>query len=525
MVFFTPINEEFKVNNSTSNAITNPDVGVADNGNFVIVWQEAFNNNPNDIDIKFRRFSANGEPLDMDDRTIVGSTENEINPRIAVGLDGRFVVTYIKNEDIFVKRFDADGSQLGDEILVSTFDQNKPQFNPKISIDKNGNFGVVWTHEFNVDDLDIRGRFFNSDGNPITDDLSIATSTLNQSEADIALVVGANNSSVAAVVSYTVEENGNTDIFVARLNSSGTIIDTPINVVSPDNRQNNQRESSIAIDSNGNFVISWTHEFDSNDDDIHLRRFSANGNPLDNTEIIVDTSTGDQDESKVALNQDGSIVVVYEDDRDDSIKYRQFDNQGVSRSSSLNYDVNSSFEDNPAIAIGGNNTMVITADDDNTSAFNPSARVFSTPLDSLRNRFQNTNRPGTYLFADEIESQSIRQNFPNFTEEGLAFNVASAPGDDLIRINRFQNSAVPGTYLFADDIESQSIRQNFTNFIEEGIAFYVYGADANKGADYYRFQNTQQLGTYIFVGEEEKNNIMANFPQFVLEGVAFEVVV
>ena len=63
-------------------------------------------------------------------------------------------------------------------------------------------------------------------------------------------------------------------------------------------------------------------------------------------------------------------------------------------------------------------------------------------------RFQNSDLPGAYLFAAEEESQSIRDNFPNFIEEGQAFKVATEPGDDLIRINRFQNSNVPGTYLF-----------------------------------------------------------------------------
>jgi len=143
--------------------------------------------------------------------------------------------------------------------------------------------------------------------------------------------------------------------------------------------------------------------------------------------------------------------------------------------------------------------------------------------DLLINRFQNTARRGTYLFAGEQESANIRRNFRNFAEEGAAFRVFSQPGDDLIRINRFQNSNVPGTYLYANEQESVSIRRNFPNFIEEGIAFYAYGADANKGSDFYRFQNTQQPGTYIFVGEAEKNSIIANFPQFRLEGIAFEV--
>jgi hypothetical protein len=138
-------------------------------------------------------------------------------------------------------------------------------------------------------------------------------------------------------------------------------------------------------------------------------------------------------------------------------------------------------------------------------------------------RFQNTTLPGTYLYAAQQESQSIRANNPEFVEEGFAFNVAVEPSDDLIRINRFQNSDVPGTYLYAAEEESISIRQNNPNFREEGIAFYVYGADANKGEDIYRFQNSQIPGTYIFVGAQERENILQNFPNFIEEGIAFEV--
>lgn len=140
-------------------------------------------------------------------------------------------------------------------------------------------------------------------------------------------------------------------------------------------------------------------------------------------------------------------------------------------------------------------------------------------------RFQNSNLPGTYLFAGEGERENIRANFPNFIEEGFAFNVSLEAGDDLIRFNRFQNSLVPGTYLYATDVESANIRANFPNFIEEGTAFYAHGADANKSVDYYRFQNSLVPGTYIFVGESERQNIIANFPNFIEEGVAFEVAI
>ncbi len=95
----------------------------------------------------------------------------------------------------------------------------------------------------------------------------------------------------------------------------------------------------------------------------------------------------------------------------------------------------------------------------------------------------------------------------------------------LVKFNRFANLQVSGTYLFATEGESVSIRENFSNvFREEGTAFYAYGADAGRGTDYYRLANTQVSGTYLFVSEAEKNSALANFPNlFRNEGVAFEV--
>ena len=140
-------------------------------------------------------------------------------------------------------------------------------------------------------------------------------------------------------------------------------------------------------------------------------------------------------------------------------------------------------------------------------------------------RFQNTEKPGTYLFADTVESESIRANYPQFVEEGFAFDIPSETEDDLVRFNRFRNKD-SGGYLFASEEESISVRTNYPSiFEEEGIAFYTYGADAGKGVDIFRFRNTELSGSYIFVGEAERQNILANIPQYVEEGAAFEAIV
>ena len=70
MVLFSPITPEFKVNSSNIfvDTITNPDVAVASDDNFIIVWEEPFQGDNNDKDIKFRRFAPDGTPLDVNDR-------------------------------------------------------------------------------------------------------------------------------------------------------------------------------------------------------------------------------------------------------------------------------------------------------------------------------------------------------------------------------------------------------------------------------------------------------------------------
>ena len=93
-------------------------------------------------------------------------------------------------------------------------------------------------------------------------------------------------------------------------------------------------------------------------------------------------------------------------------------------------------------------------------------------LDTDIYRFQNTAIPGTYLFASQEERESINTNFSeDFNEEGLAFYVYGADSGIGTTFYRFQNENRPGTYLFVGPDEREDILANFPNFIEEGPAF------------------------------------------------------
>ena len=142
-------------------------------------------------------------------------------------------------------------------------------------------------------------------------------------------------------------------------------------------------------------------------------------------------------------------------------------------------------------------------------------------------RFQSTITPSTYLYVGEEERQNINQNFAdNFTEEGIAFNAAVEPDDELIALYRFQNTQRPGTYLFVGEGERNNIitDPNLSNtFNEEGIAFFVYSAGAGEETPFFRFQNSLIPGTYIYAAGLEadiiRTSLMNNFNE---EGIAFE---
>ncbi len=73
-----------------------------------------------------------------------------------------------------------------------------------------------------------------------------------------------------------------------------------------------QRDSKVAVDANGNYVVVWTSPTqDQSGDGIYARRYNAAGVAIGNEFLINQTTTGGQSLPSIAMNASGRFVVVW----------------------------------------------------------------------------------------------------------------------------------------------------------------------------------------------------------------------
>ncbi len=115
------------------------------------------------------------------------------------------------------------------------------------------------------------------------------------------------------VVVWNSTQAGDEDVYARLFNADGTekVAEFRVNGTTT----NEQKEASVAVSDNGNFVVTWMSTQGTNGQDIYTRVFDSNGTALVG-ETGVMTAVGDQYNPDVAIDASGNFVVVWEDGAD-----------------------------------------------------------------------------------------------------------------------------------------------------------------------------------------------------------------
>jgi len=324
-----PLIPDFQVNeNAGPNGAYQSSVSVCVNsiGNSVITWQDGRNGYG---DIYAQRYSSNGQAIGTNfkvNNDEIGAAHGD--PSVAIDDSGNFVIVwiryYLKEEYIFAQRYSNYGEALGSHFVVKDAYGGYTR-SPCISMSSSGNFVIAW-HDGRDGDPNIYAQQYSSEGQPIGVNFKVNNDEGSAAQGYPAIAI---NDSGNYVIAWQDGRNGNSDIYAQSYSSIDTVL-SPNFKVTDDVGDAWQYAPAITINSTGNYVIVWLDGRNGNGD-IYAQRYSnADTALLVNFKINDDEGSTLQDYPSVAIDSSGNFVITWADFRytDRNIFAQRFSNDG-----------------------------------------------------------------------------------------------------------------------------------------------------------------------------------------------------
>jgi hypothetical protein len=273
--------------------------------NFLVVWQD----DRSDV-IYGARVNSTGTVLDTSG-ILISTTGSQYDP--AVAHDGtNFLVVWVdfsraNSPNIYGTRVNSTGTVLDtSDISIST--SANGQYTPAVAHDGT-NFLVVW-QDYRSGSYDVYGVRVSETGTVLdTSGIRISTTAHYQYSPAVA------HDGVNFLVVWVDSRNGYSDIYGARVNSTGTVLDTsgiPISTAT-----DYQYNPAVAHDGT-NFLVVWQdYRSGTGYRDIYGARVSSTGTVLDTSGIPISTAASEQYAPAVAHNGT-NFLVVWQDYRSGS---------------------------------------------------------------------------------------------------------------------------------------------------------------------------------------------------------------
>jgi hypothetical protein len=241
---------------------------------------------------------------------------------------------------------------LGAEMVlaVNTTTRND-QFRPDTASSATGSSVVVWTDTFSITDHDIRAQLFNTAGNKVGPEIAVSLSTLDEIQPKVAMDSHGN-----FVVSWTqLLPGGDTNVVAQRFGSGGSRQGPVIPVGAGTFREH---DSDVAMSAGGSFTVAYVRETNNNNPDVFAKQYDAFGNLLNVVSVAV-TSKAETSPS-IAMTPDGRFDVAWEDAfsaSDHDIRMNTYSANGV-LTNTFALAVGTTYEFTPSVAVDNNGNSV-----------------------------------------------------------------------------------------------------------------------------------------------------------------------
>ena len=318
----------FQINTFTTNHQVFPGVSADGTGGFVVAWESHTQDDGVGVGVIARSFDAAGAPRTgevLANAVVAGPQEKAA---VAALPDGGFFVAwasgFLPGEDVFIRRFAANGVPLGVDLPVNTtiFASQRA---PSVDADASGNVVVVWESQNVIfqGNWTIFARRYNSAGVPLSGELQVSQATSGEQHEPVVAMDPLGNF-VVTWEALGADGNGN-GVLARRFDATGNPLGNQFLV--NQNATGNQEKPWVDRDATGRFVVAWQSQSDPQyvrSGDIFVRRFDAAGNALGN-EFRANTHTPSfQERPAVATAPDGRFMVVWQSGSQDGPSFGVF---------------------------------------------------------------------------------------------------------------------------------------------------------------------------------------------------------
>jgi hypothetical protein len=250
------------------------------------------------------------------DVTLVNSytTGQQITPAITALANGGWVVTWYgegpggDGNDIFQRRYAADGHSVGSETIVNSGSQATGyQTDPSITALPDGGWLVAWGSEGVGDFIDIVQQRFAANGDFVPNANRVNSYTTGSQAVSAVTTLSDGSWVVAWQGEGTGDSNG---IFQRRYDANGSIegSETPVNSYTT----GDQVDASVTALADGGWVVTWEGEGAGDSAGIFQQHYAANGDQVGTETRVNDYTTNDQLNSSVTALAGGGWVVIWQ---------------------------------------------------------------------------------------------------------------------------------------------------------------------------------------------------------------------
>ncbi len=323
-----PIGSEFRVNTHTSGeqrtfTETPQSVAMDADGDFVVTWSSN-GQDGSGWGVYAQRYNAAGEALGNEFRVNTITSNSQQYSTVAMDADGDFVVTWSSNGQdgsgwgVYAQRYNTVGEAIGDQFRVNSFTSGSQEFST-VAMDADGDFAVTWSS--NSQDGSGWGLYaqrYNAAGQALGNEFRVNSYT---SGSQIYSKVAMDADGDFVVIWNSAGQDGSSyGVYAQRYSAAGEVLGDEFKVNTY--TSNTQRFSSVAMDADGDFVVTWSSSGqDGSGWGVYAQRYNAMGEALGQEFRVNTFSSGSQLYSTVAMDADGDFVITWSSSAQDGSGY------------------------------------------------------------------------------------------------------------------------------------------------------------------------------------------------------------